>query len=93
MIKTTEEIYIDGQFCYDYVKKTNENDNVVRHCLFKEGTEVMFIISNGDEKITLSCVDKKQLTMTETEELHILLRLYFKESFYETAEPKVKKQF
>lgn len=97
-----EEIFINGSHEYDY-KKQILTDDVNVHTLYysdhsdwgeeTKKTIAVQLIDRGNGIEIMGLSTKKQLTYTEAEQLHILLRLASPHSVYQIAEPTPKKDF
>jgi hypothetical protein len=96
-----EEIYINGKHEYDYHKLDASLDATVHTLYYSDYFEwsehvrktiAMQLIDTGNG-IQLIGVSKKELTYSQAEHLHILLRLASQKCTYQIAEQSPKKEF
>lgn len=98
-----EEIYIDGQHEYNYLVVELPGDFKKSHSLHYTSHEnwsqhiretlAMEIVDDGNGITVMDYDLNSRINYSDTEKLHVLLRLMSEQCKYESAEPSVKIEF
>ena len=97
-----EEIYVDGNHEYDYVRDNLSKDLVIHTLYYSNSHEwadhikttiALELIDNGNGMLIKQIDVEEEINYLQIEQLHILLRLSSDDSLFQIAKPAVKTEF